>query len=363
MIELELEKEESDINDLVNEVLNNRFVHTAPLPKEPPYLIKIGDKGIAMEGSLIEISGMPKTRKSSLMAMIAAAILSKERNYMDKIHSFIKGKKVLWFDTEQSDIEVSYFQNHIIDMAGLRDPEHEEYVKSNYFALKLRPYDEETRLRIVDRIITAPDVFNDVGALFLDGSSDLLLNVNDMDDSKALVTRLTYWADYLKVPLFTGLHTNKDGKASTGSFGGFLDKKCSYHIRVEKEFEDSPSYVKTLHARNGQKFTSFMISNTPEGRPILVDKTEIGEFAATGHSRSNQEEATFGKVETWDQVKDGEDTDGPLDPPVVPPDPMTRPKEIPAADDLFDPLPSSKSDTWTEEKFNKEEDKENLNLI
>jgi len=297
MIDLELITEGQDIEELVEFVIMNRFDHTLPLPKEPPYLIKIGGMGIAMAGSLIEVSGMPKTRKSSLMAMIAAAIISKEKNYMNKIESLIDGK-VLWFDTEQSDIEVSYFQNHIINMAGLRGKEHEEYVKSIYFAMKLRPYDEDTRLRIVDRVITAPDVFNNVGAIFLDGSSDLLLNVNDMDDSKALVTRLTYWADYLGVPLFTGLHTNKDGKSSTGSFGGFLDKKCSYHIRTEKEFDDGVTYVKSLHARNGQKFNTFMISNTPDGQPILVDKTEIGEME---FSRSN----AIGeyKVEKWDNEK------------------------------------------------------------
>lgn len=305
MIDLEVITEGQDIDELVKFILENRFDHTKPLPKEPPYLIKIGGRGIAMAGSLIEVSGMPKTRKSSLMAMIAAAIISKEKNYMGKIESFIDGK-VLWFDTEQSDIEVSYFQNHIIDMAGLRGKEHEEYAKSIYFAMKLRPYDEDTRLRIVDRVITAPDVFKNVGAIFLDGSSDLLLNVNDMDDSKALVTRLTFWADYLGVPLFTGLHTNKDGKSSTGSFGGFLDKKCSYHIRTEKEFDDGVTYVKSLHARNGQKFNSFMISNEPNGRPILVDKTELGEME---FSRSKAKEGY--QVERYDENKETEPVDDP----------------------------------------------------
>ncbi len=263
-----------DVNKLVKEVLANRYDHKATVPPAPDYLISIGGKGIALPGSIIGVYGPPKSRKSSLMGMIAGACLSKGGTY-GNIESKIDGD-ILWFDTEQSDTEVQYFQNNIIKMAGTKD---DDYIYSKYYAMKLRQYDEPQRLAIVDRIITAPDVFNNVGLIVLDGIADLIYNVNEIEASKKLVTRLTYWADKLQVPLIVALHTNKDGKDATGSLGGFLNKKSSYTIKCIPEFDGGPSTVRPYFTRNGQNFQPFMISNQGDddefpGMPIFYDPAE-----------------------------------------------------------------------------------------
>jgi hypothetical protein len=261
------EEDDFNVDTLVTEVINTRYDHREPMPPKPEYLIQIGGKGIALPGSIIGVYGPPKSRKSSFMGMVAAACLSPEGEF-GNITSTIKGS-ILWFDTEQSSIEVKYFQDNVISMSKADD---DDYIYERYHCMKLRPYDELERLAIIDRIITAPNIYNDVGVIILDGVGDLLYNVNEIEASKKLVTRLTYWADRLQVPLFVALHTNKDGKDATGSLGGFLNKKSSYTIKCEPEFDGGPTTVKPYHTRNGQNFRPFMISNDEEtGLPKFFD--------------------------------------------------------------------------------------------
>ncbi len=259
-----------DIKSLAEKVLATRYDHRDPLPPEPDYLIRIDGKGIALPGSIIGVYGPPKSRKSSLMGMIAAASLSEEGRF-GTIESKIKGD-ILWFDTEQSEMEVQLFQNNVIKMSKVTD---DDLILSKYYAMKLRPYDEMERLLVIDKLITAPNLFNNIGLLILDGIADLLYNVNEIEASKKLVTRLTQWADTLNVPLFVALHTNKDGKDATGSLGGFINKKASYAIKCEPEFDGGPSTIRPYLTRLGQKFLPFMITNDEDtGMPTYYDPNE-----------------------------------------------------------------------------------------
>ena len=263
-----------DIDELVNQVFSDRYDHTAPAPPTPDYLFSINGNGIALPGSLIGIYGPPKSRKSSLMAMFAAAALADNKRY-GSITSTMKGS-VLWIDTEQSATEVKYFQDNLIRMSGVTD---DDFIREHHFCLKLRPFDEMQRLAIIDRIVTAPNVIEDIGVIFLDGIADLMYNVNDIEMSKKLVTRITYWADKLQVPVFVALHTNKDGKDATGSLGGFANKKASYTIKTEPTYDDpkvqGPSIVYPYYTRNGQNFRPFKINNYGDnhefpGMPYIV---------------------------------------------------------------------------------------------
>lgn len=294
---METEQEAKELDDLVREVFKGRYDHKAPVPDKPEYLITVGGKGIALPASLIGVYGPPKSRKSSFMAMIAAACLSPD-NKFGHIESNIKGD-ILWFDTEQNETEVKYFQDNVVKMSGAKD---DDYIYGRYFSMKLRPYDELKRLAIIDRMITAPDIFDNVGLIVLDGVADLMYNVNEIETSKKLVTRLTFWADKLQVPLIVALHTNKDGKDATGSLGGFLNKKASYTIKCEPDYEGGPSTIKPYYTRNGQTFLPFVIDNHEEtGMPQFYEgESKFGDFSSEAMmSRS--------KVDKMVNDVDGED--------------------------------------------------------
>lgn len=261
----------TDFKQIWEEVKSDRFNFNDPLPERPNYLIEMEHDGefygVGLPGSVIEISGRPKARKSSLMAAFAAACISPNKTALN-IKSHINGN-VLWIDTEQSKLEFSYFQRMVIKMAGLSSH------PKNYFAYPIRKYDDGTRFDIAERLI---EKMPDLGLVIIDGIADLSVDENEQNSTKALVSRLMRWADERACPILVAIHTNKDGKESTGHLGGYIDKRCSYHIRVEKKNESSPSLVFPKLSRMGERFPQFYFSHEIGGLPAIVDNTFLSDM-------------------------------------------------------------------------------------
>lgn len=266
-----------DVKDLVKEIHLNRFNFDDPLPELPEYLIWYEDEqgetyGIALPGSIVQVSGQSKTRKSTFLATVAAACLNQDGAALG-LRSSIK-KNVLYFDTEQSAYEFKRFQNMVCRLGGVN------HHPPQYLAYSLRKYDEETRLVAIDAFLTQmkPDFLEKIGLIIIDGIADCLPSTNDLVESRRLVTRLTYWADELKVPIFVAIHTNKDGENSTGMLGGFLDKKSSYHLRTENitDARDSPTRVSCRFSRLGESLPAFTFRHDDSsGLPILASVLDL----------------------------------------------------------------------------------------
>lgn len=266
-----------DVKTLVKEIHSHRFNFDDPLPTKPEYLIWYEDEdgdtyGIALPGSIIQVSGQSKTRKSTFLATIAAACLHQDGTALG-IRSSIQ-RNILYFDTEQSEYEFKRFQNMVCRLAQVK------HHPPQYFCYPLRKYDEETRLIAIDAFLTQmkPEFLANIGLIIIDGIADCIASSNDLVDSRRLVTRLTYWADELQVPIFVAIHTNKDGENSTGMLGGFLDKKCSYHIRTENisEARDSPTRVSCRFSRLGESLPPFTFRHDETtGLPVLASLMDI----------------------------------------------------------------------------------------
>jgi hypothetical protein len=266
----DFKRNEPSFEEILKDVYKHRFNFDSPLPERPEYLLEIEQEehryGIALEGSVIEFSGMPKARKSTLMAGFVAASLSKSKkalNICSKIDNTI-----VWIDTEQSELEFKYFQRMVVKMAGLN------HQPENYIALNIRKYDDSTRFKIVDRVING---IKDLGMVVLDGIADLSFDENEQNSTKALVSHVMSWADYRSCPLLAAIHTNKDGKSSTGHLGGYLDKRCSYHIRVEKKSDNDPSLVTPRLSRMGETFRPFKFAHQIGNLPAIYTESFIGD--------------------------------------------------------------------------------------
>lgn len=295
--------EERSVKELIKEIHSSRFNFDSPLPERPEYLIWYEDEegetyGIALPGSIVQVSGQSKTRKSTFLASVAAATLNQDGAALN-LRSSVK-KNILYFDTEQSEYEFKRFQNMVCRLAGVK------HHPPQYFGYPLRKYDEETRLIAIDAFLTQmrPDFLESIGLIIIDGIADCLPSSNDLVESRRLVTRLTYWADELQVPIFVAIHTNKDGENSTGMLGGFLDKKCSYHIRTENigEPRDAPTRVSCRFSRLGESFPAFTFRHDEtSGLPIL---TGLEEIALDFFDKANKILETK-KVEDDEDIKPG----------------------------------------------------------
>lgn len=269
-----LHTDKLELKNILKEVWNSKYDFHAKIPDRPNYIFEIYDNsneyGIAVPGSIVEVSGLSKTRKSTLISLFAAAAISPKK-YALNVRSSMEGV-VVWIDTEQNDTEFKFFQKRLYKLAELEDN------VNNYFAFNIRKYDELVRLDIVETLLYT--IFNNhgpIGLLVIDGIADFAYNANEQEPTKKLVTQMCTWADNYNPAIFTAIHTNKDGKNSTGALGGFLDKKCSYHIRTEQEGGyNSATIVSAGMARSGESFKPFRFTHGLDGMPIL--DTGLGAF-------------------------------------------------------------------------------------
>lgn len=288
-----LNQEERDTDDLVKEIISARFDPTAPLPPLPEYSILIGDRGLVeLGGALIGVYGRPKTRKSSFIALIVAAALNEQKKHGIIEAPLVTGP-IIWFDTEMGLLrEFPRFHSHIVGMSG-RD-KGDDFLEENYHVYNLRGYSHRERLKVIDRMLMAPDLYKQgsLGMIVLDGVADLVASTNELAESKEVVDRLLMWADYHACPIFVALHlTASTSNKPTGFMGNYIVNKSSYNINAEVEDDGLPSLILPKEVRQGERFESFFISNVPKGelnagRPIIVDPVSQGLNAATNRKRS-----------------------------------------------------------------------------
>jgi hypothetical protein len=268
------EEHDRSIDEIIKTLWDNRFDPSKPLPERPDYKFSIIGKdgkeyGMGTRGAIIQVSGKSKTRKSTLMAIFAAAAISPTRQCLNVRANFPYDTGIYyWMDTEQTEEEFYYFQRMVWRLSG-----REGTSPGRYAAIHLRPYSEDERYQIIDRIMTGSR--GRVAAVFMDGIADFVMNSNEQEATRSLVTRVGQWTDFHGCPLFAAIHTNKDGKESTGTLGGFLDKKCSVHLRTEIATDDGPTRVTSKLNRGGGRIPPFEFLHGPEGIPVMMDSLGI----------------------------------------------------------------------------------------
>lgn len=280
---LDIEEKKLSPKALLKEVYDNRFDPTAKLPDRPDYKLFVRGLnkqkkevlyGVALGGSVVLLSGLPKTRKSTEIATYVGATMNDKGVCLNKVSLFSEGT-ILWFDTEQTPKEFSYFQRMIYRLAGW------DTLNPNirYEAFNLRRYTYEERLFIIDSYIQKYK--ETLKMVVIDGIADLIDSSNNQEGSTRLVGRLLFWADEFDIVIFTALHTNKDGKNATGHLGGYLDKKASYLIRTEKTGVEGPTTVKVHECRSGEAFKAFDFWHDDTGVPTLTNPIESMDLDAS----------------------------------------------------------------------------------
>lgn len=274
---------EKSIDELAKEVFKNRFNIKKPMPLRPEYWISIkGDNGyeagIALPGSIITVSGAEKVRKSALMGMFAASILSPTQSYENIVTSIDSGA-IVWFDTEMSDIEFHQAQRSIYQMAGMD----EVNPKIAYYGFPLRKYSDNERLGIAEILLNyvRETKGHEIKLIVIDGAVDLVSSANDVVESKSLLTTFARWADNYKATVMSAIHTNKTpgigGKlTATGFLGAYLGRKCSYHFRVTMPEFSAPSEVATDSCRGGEYIKSFRFQHV-DGVPKVLQNSMMME--------------------------------------------------------------------------------------
>ena len=238
----------------------NTFLdYSVALPPAPPALIRIDGTEVCYRNGITAISGADKAGKSTLVRIfIASAISGKSIMNVDSV----RGIKVLHIDTEQPTDRVL----RLVDNA-FRLAEVDRTRLDNYVVCALRTYAPDVRLQIVEE--TIEDLRPDL--VILDGITDLLPDINDLQQSAALISRVLTIIDSYHCGLVVLIHTNPSDSAGKlrGHLGSEIMRKCETSIAIVRS--DEGVFTCKCKASRGRPFDAFSFMKDGTDNLVPVD--------------------------------------------------------------------------------------------
>lgn len=220
-------------------------------PPVAQMIVSVNDVPLGTQGNLLCITGGEGTGKSNYVAaLIAGAVKPENAEGIDTLGVSIegnpKGKAVLFYDTEQSEVQLYKNVSTLLRRCG-RDTMPEWFK-----AYCLTGMSRKERLK---SIVLSMDKFHyqygGIHLVVIDGIADLIRCANDEAESIAVVEELYRLADIYNTCIVTVLHFIPNGLKLRGHLGSELQRKAAAILSIEKDTKPAVSVVKALKVRDG----------------------------------------------------------------------------------------------------------------
>ena len=220
-------------------------------PPVAQMIVSVNDVPLGTQGNLRCIAGGEGTGKSNYVAaLIAGAVKPENAEGIDTLGVSIegnpKGKAVLFYDTEQSEVQLYKNVSTLLRRCG-RDTMPEWFK-----AYCLTGMSRKERLK---SIVLSMDKFHyqygGIHLVVIDGIADLIRCANDEAESIAVVEELYRLAGIYNTCIVTVLHFIPNGLKLRGHLGSELQRKAAAILSIEKDTNPAVSVVKALKVRDG----------------------------------------------------------------------------------------------------------------
>lgn len=220
-------------------------------PPVAQMIVSVNDVPLGTQGNLLCITGGEGTGKSNYVAaLIAGAVKPENAEGIDTMGVSIegnpKGKAVLFYDTEQSEVQLYKNVSTLLRRCG-RDTMPEWFK-----AYCLTGMSRKERLK---SIVLSMDKFHyqygGIHLVVIDGIADLIRCANDEAESIAVVEELYRLAGIYNTCIVTVLHFIPNGLKLRGHLGSELQRKAAAILSIEKDTKPAVSVVKALKVRDG----------------------------------------------------------------------------------------------------------------
>lgn len=220
-------------------------------PPVAQMIVSVNGVPLGTQGNLLCITGGEGTGKSNYVAaLIAGAVKPENAEGIDTLGISIegnpKGKAVLFYDTEQSEVQLYKNVSTLLRRCGRNTMP--EWFK----AYCLTGMSRKERLK---SIVLSMDRFHyqygGIHLVVIDGIADLIRCANDEAESIAVVEELYRLAGIYNTCIVTVLHFIPNGLKLRGHLGSELQRKAAAILSIEKDSNPAVSVVKALKVRDG----------------------------------------------------------------------------------------------------------------
>lgn len=225
---------------------------------KPCYALDFGQVGT--------VTGHEGTRKSTFLASLIAAGLSGQE--VLNITLELRGKKILLIDTEQSKSRFGWLLKENLKHSGISD-NHPQLLAYTVSAFE----NPAQKLNIMRYLLENNP---DIGVCIVDGSAQMVSNVNSEEECNKLMTIYKALAINHDVMILQVVHLTKEGTYPSGWLGTFAKNTSELIVRIvldQNSDKDTPdSIVSADKVRNHSRFKPFRFNQTESGQPVLTDR-------------------------------------------------------------------------------------------
>jgi hypothetical protein len=181
---------------------------------------------IGTYGNFSFIQAPPKSKKTFFISLLSAIYMKGQIDtFGGDIRGYRDGKHLIHFDTEQGAFHCQMVFKRPLDMT--------EVDTDKYHTYGLRQLDFKERILLIEHVLYKKLDGKNIGLVIIDGVADLCSDVNNIEESNAVVQKLMKWTKELNCHIITVIHSNFGSDKPTGHLGSFLEKKTETQIQLE----------------------------------------------------------------------------------------------------------------------------------
>ena len=280
------EEERKALRQLILEELSTKEIDLSKQLVEPKPILSHRGMVIGSRGNISAVVGESKSKKSFLCTAMVGDMISLKGSPENGFGC--SPKRVLWIDTEQSELHVRRVARRLSELSGWNDP------TSVHPLLKLYTLREEPPKERYRFLLQAIEAWQP-SLVVIDGVADLLHNTNDLEESERLITELMALSTNHNCHILCVLHTNPNSDKARGHLGSSLQRKAETVLYVHRVGEIS--VVEPQFCRNEpfERFAFHIDSRIEEGVPQPAELPQ--ERGSRGSLRELVEECYGGAVE------------------------------------------------------------------
>jgi hypothetical protein len=216
---------------------------------EPKPIITIKNKVIATLQNFICITGLPKSYKTTFAFHFIASGLT-NKPIFDISVKIAKGDKICLIDTETGVHEFSK------QVKTLKRTLRANNLPENFSAYLFRKYEPEVILQAIEHIV----INEQPKILFIDNLTELVINPNDMIESKKIIQFLKRITSEYNLVIVSLLHLGKSNpNNSLGNLGSYASRGCQSEIKVSYDKETNLTTLEPVLMRSDLYFEPIQI--------------------------------------------------------------------------------------------------------
>tara|TARA_R110000868_G_scaffold135512_3_gene348061 strand:- start:7179 stop:8015 length:837 start_codon:yes stop_codon:yes gene_type:complete len=240
----------------------------------PPVAISLGENLIKTKygdmllpipigtyGNFSVVSAPPKTKKTFLISLLASVYLSGSNNFGGSIKGHREDRSVLHFDTEQGKWHAQRVFKRVLDM---NDSDYSKY----YHTFGLRTIGFKQRIEFIEYCLEHKA--EKIGLCVIDGIADLVSDVNNIEESNAIIQKIMEWSANYNCHIICVIHSNFGSDKMTGHLGSFIEKKTETQIQLEANTVNKEWVTVKCKRSRGYSFETFSFKVNELGLPEIV---------------------------------------------------------------------------------------------